>query len=234
MSWLKDFGKYSWLVIHEWGVLITGGIIVALLWLWSTFEQVSISRKVGMALAASFLFFATFRVWLKSYRERADMQKRVDELQNNLDELTVPILKGNFTNNPIVGQFPSDRRDTELILGLTVFNTGAPTALYGFTLKTVFPDGKSFEYSPLPITVKPLEITDPNGKKRYRIETDNYLPSKAMTPVPHNGMVNGYLPYRINMKPEEFAKTSADLFVTFGDANGKPYSIQGKWTPGQK
>lgn len=76
MEWLKQVAEFLWAVINNWAGYTTGGLIVALLWLWSTLRQVPISRKVGIAVAILFLFFAAFNAWRKLYVENEIARSR--------------------------------------------------------------------------------------------------------------------------------------------------------------
>jgi hypothetical protein len=244
MDFFEDIGRFLWAVINNWAGYTTGGVIVAALWLWSTVKQVPISRKSAILVAAFFLLVAIFNAWrdqrtalLNAIRERNDVvaakEKEIGELQQQLDELKVLIIRVAFVDTPVIGIDPRDAKSTEFIIGLNIVNTGAPTALWGFTMRIVLSNGSEFNLKPLNSTVKPLQITDANGKPATQMSPQNYLPIKVgETPIPHNGRASGYLPYGISgIRADDFAKLGADMYITFFDVNGKPYTVQGRYTP---
>jgi hypothetical protein len=63
MDYINDIGRFLWAVINNWAGYTTGGVLVALLWLWTTFRQIPLSRKIGIGVAVIFLFFAVFNAW---------------------------------------------------------------------------------------------------------------------------------------------------------------------------
>jgi hypothetical protein len=68
--WFSDLLHFLLAVINSWAGYATGGVVVALLWLWSTISQIPMSRKAGIVLALFFLFMAFFNAWRKQYREK--------------------------------------------------------------------------------------------------------------------------------------------------------------------
>ncbi|HEY2496356.1 MAG TPA: hypothetical protein VGK24_04745 [Candidatus Angelobacter sp.] len=68
--WFSDLYQFLWAVLNSWAGYTTGGIVVALAWLWSTISQTAMSRKPGIILALFFLFMAFFNAWRKQYREK--------------------------------------------------------------------------------------------------------------------------------------------------------------------
>jgi hypothetical protein len=67
MDYLRDMVLFLWSVLNNWAGYATGGVIVALVWLWSTLRQKPPSRNVGIGLAIFFLFFAFFNAWRDQY-----------------------------------------------------------------------------------------------------------------------------------------------------------------------
>ncbi|HEX4920517.1 MAG TPA: hypothetical protein VFV92_07230 [Candidatus Bathyarchaeia archaeon] len=82
MDWIKDVGVYLWAVLWNWGNLATGGVIIALLWLYySVIRQSSMPRKVGIVVALLFLMFATFNAWREQYRKNnPGLRLQIDEI----------------------------------------------------------------------------------------------------------------------------------------------------------
>src|SRR6266496_4592186 len=89
MEWISELGAFLWAVINNWAGYTTGGVVVALLWLWSTLKQIPISRKFGIGIALIFLFFAIFNAWRERNHAALDAERK-------LEELTIPKLDGHI------------------------------------------------------------------------------------------------------------------------------------------
>jgi hypothetical protein len=75
---MEDFLRFLWAVANNWAGYTTGGLVVALLWLWSTLKQVPISRKTSIAVAVMFLIFAFFNAWRGQYlRTKSGLKMQV-------------------------------------------------------------------------------------------------------------------------------------------------------------
>ena len=74
-AWLSDLFQFLRAVLNSWAGYTTGGIVVALAWLWSTISQIPLSRKAGIVLALFFLFMAFFNAWRKQYRENLTLTR---------------------------------------------------------------------------------------------------------------------------------------------------------------
>ena len=77
MMFVRELGEFLWAVINNWAGYATGGLIVALVWLWSTVKQGPVSRKFGIGLAILFLFFAVFNAWRDKQHELLALQERL-------------------------------------------------------------------------------------------------------------------------------------------------------------
>ena len=63
MELLRDIVIFLWAVLNNWAGYCTGGVIVALLWFWSTLRQRTLPTKLGLLLAVGFLIVAVFNAW---------------------------------------------------------------------------------------------------------------------------------------------------------------------------
>ena len=60
---ISDIFQFIWAVINNWAGYATGGLLVALVWVWSVWKDKPTPRAVLLALAGLFLFFAFFKAW---------------------------------------------------------------------------------------------------------------------------------------------------------------------------
>jgi hypothetical protein len=67
MELVKEIWEFFLEVVNNWAGYATGGLVVAILWLWSKYQAKDIPRKWALALAALFLFAAFFKAWQKQY-----------------------------------------------------------------------------------------------------------------------------------------------------------------------
>lgn len=81
-DWLRDLLEFFWAVLNSWAGYATGGITVALVWLWSTVFSIPISRHAGIGLAIFFLVMAFFNAWRKQFRLRLQLQKNINRRDN--------------------------------------------------------------------------------------------------------------------------------------------------------
>jgi MFS superfamily sulfate permease-like transporter len=120
MEWIKELGEFLWAVINNWAGYATGGVIVAILWLWSTYFQKSVSKRWGIALAIFFLTIAVFNAWREQHQGLLVAQKK-------LDVLTLPMLEGDMM--VAYGPIGKDNQDTIVTVAGVIKNKGAPTVL---------------------------------------------------------------------------------------------------------
>lgn len=80
METIKELQDFLWAVFNNWAGYTTGGVIVALVSLWSTLKQKTIPRKLGVVLGVIFLFLAFFNAWRDQRHSAMDTQKQVDYL----------------------------------------------------------------------------------------------------------------------------------------------------------
>lgn len=100
-AWFADLFQFLKAVLNSWAGYTTGGIVVALVWLWSTVSQIPMSRKAGIILAIFFLLMALFNAWRKQYHENLALvnnpaQRRQEERVAQLTVLSKFISDGQY------------------------------------------------------------------------------------------------------------------------------------------
>jgi hypothetical protein len=179
MDYLKELGEFSWAVINNWAGYATGGLVVALIWLWSTLKQIPISRKLGITLALIFLFFAFFNAWHNQYSR--SHPGFVLQIQQN----------GIGTN--LAG-------GTIVFIQAVIFNRGAPSIAHDWMLY-VTPIGEKEINAKLLLVTKenPIVFQDQkNGSWTFNSEDTLYY--KTTTPIPSGGQASGVLVFTVEGK----------------------------------
>jgi len=77
LSFLSDLWKFVWASINNWGGYSTGGVIVALIALWSLLRSRPLPRRFGVSVAIFFLFFGIFKAWRDQYHYTIDLQSKL-------------------------------------------------------------------------------------------------------------------------------------------------------------
>jgi hypothetical protein len=207
METAKEFGVFTRDVLNSWAGYCTGGVIVALLWLWSTLNEVPISRKIGIAVAIFFLAVALFNAWQKQYRrantaELPNLSARIDFLYG-----------GNVT----------EINGAQLWMVVALKNEGAPSVAGGYRLGIEFED-RTILIAPTRIN-DGYELRGEGDKVLARFSSSNRLEDKTMSTTIQRGLpVRGWL--RFDFPGIEDSKIrAAKKTLCFRDVNDKEYSI---------
>jgi len=247
MDWLRDLGEFLWAVITNWAGYVTGGIIVALLWLWTSLVPREIpretSRRIAIVLTLVFLLIAVFNAWREQKRAAAKVaadfdafriskQEQINALQKQLQDLNVPKLTTTFDDMKIGPAGPKDR-DTLLIATFTITNTGAPTIIRNFGFGVKCANGFSPHLTSLVPSAKVIQLDTDDGQ-HLSLAPDRWLPRLVSnSPIAHNDAKTGFMMYKADgIAPEDFGKQSADITFTYFDVYGTQTIMGGRWTPG--
>jgi hypothetical protein len=77
MAFWSDLLAFLSAVLNNWAGYVTGGIIVALAWFWSTWFNQPVSRRVGLAIAFVFLLLAIFNAWREERSAKVALEARL-------------------------------------------------------------------------------------------------------------------------------------------------------------
>jgi hypothetical protein len=203
MEWIKDFGVFAWAVVNNWAGYCTGGVIVALLWLWSIIKQQSIPRYVAIGVALAFLLCAFFNAWRTEYRK------------------THPGFVLEFQQG--YANAMSDRPGVFVFLQAVLYNRGLPSVADHWSLHIVPPSHAALDVTPV-LTTSDMPIRynswqfSPNDSLYYKT---------TVTPIPSGGEVSGILVFLLpDKKLEEVGVAGTELTLSCRDAFGNKIKAQ--------
>ncbi len=229
MEYLKDIAVFLWAVINNWAGYTTGGLVVAVVGLWSTVKKITVPRKYGIALALGFLFFAFFNAWRDQYLK-------------TIPRLTLHI------EDTYIGGYPNDPDDTAFLLLVSVTNAyGPPSIADNWKMQIKIPGynspidaigGQPFDPN-LPVTA---ELN--NGQRGVYSASDDLREKLIQTPIAQGARVVGIIPFVVkNTKKSEIYKPQTILTLSCKDVAGNEikgsHILKGRgeplqWYPGLK
>jgi hypothetical protein len=209
-EYIQELWQFVWAVVTNWAGLTTGGVIVALLWLWSTLKQTSIPRKAGIVVALLFLFLAVFNAWREQYKKVQTAAADVPELKGWIDGL-------------LSGEMPMEGRGAVSMILLTVAikSLRSPSIVQGYECTARTPNGESYKGQPQTVPAD-MKLQGKWGVK----ELSNMVPlyeKTAETPIERGGMRRGLLLFTFPDANSRFGLGST-FDLTFEDVVGKKSS----------
>jgi hypothetical protein len=176
MDYLKQFGEFSWAVLNNWAGYTTGGVVVALIWLWSTLQQVPISRQMGIAVALTFLFFAFFNAWRDQYKR-------------SHPGFVLQIQQNGIGTNP--------NKDVVVFIQAVLWNRGTPSIAHDWKLYVTTTDNKEIIAKTLLVTKENPIIFHDQTNGNWTFNSQDTLYYKTTAPVPSGGQAAGVLAFLI-------------------------------------
>jgi hypothetical protein len=225
MEFIRVLSTFLWAVVDNWAGYCTGGVMMALLWLWSMLKTQPIPRKVGIGVALLFLLLAFFNAWRDQYDRVAKLTGQIDkdrpDFIGEIDQIT-------FGDSPETG-------GSSAFVLVTLINKGSPSVVDGFAA-TVDTGEHHIENRATWINAG-LTLYGPNKTVIAKFQEDDNLVAKINTPIPQGGRVRGWLFY--NFKGVSSSQldvgTGAKWTITFSDYLNREYkAVPAKnFTPGQ-
>jgi hypothetical protein len=227
MEICREIGTFLWEVINSWAGYTTGGLIVALLWLWSTLKQKPTPRLLAIGVAILFLLSAFFNAWRSQYDARNAVEKDKQAALEKFKALTIPNLSGDID---FVALAP-EQDGCLVTLTIEITNKGAPSIARGFSIQIVTPSGKSFNGEPLPPPTQPIKLYSgaaTSSADHLTLDNADFLPRKAVSqPIATGGAVSGFVQTLfMGITREEALVPGTVINVRFKDINEKSYVIQ--------
>jgi hypothetical protein len=218
---IREISIWAWAVINNWAGYATGGVIVALAWLWSTFRQKPTSKKFGIGIALVFLCAALFNAWRDQY------QKTYPGLRLTIDEWAIGQM--DFVNSGNLALLGTGAFSE---VTATVRNLGNPSIADNWSFSMSVPDqqnsinGKLVDYNPPP--KDPIVISgDP-------ISVDKFLFKLTKSVIPTGDKRQGLLLFFIPDKSRgELEKAHAVMTLTCHDIAGNVITASQEWKPSQ-
>jgi hypothetical protein len=149
MDFVREFFIFAWAVINNWAGYCTGGVVVALLWFWSTLKQQPIPKKLGLIVAAVFFALAIFSAWREQYHRAQEAEARGPRLVGEIQGTLVGISEGQ------VG----------MIMVATISNlpTGDPSIVKMYSLTITLQSGEQIKGEPFTVP-KTMTFDTPSGR----------------------------------------------------------------------
>jgi hypothetical protein len=207
MMFVRELGEFLWAVINNWAGYATGGLIVALVWLWSTVKQGPVSRKFGIGLAILFLFFAVFNAWRDKQHELLALQER---LTPKLEMIVSQRVWGGMGPNPAETRLG-------MVIWLSIINHGAESIAHDYSAKLVFTDGRIVDGIREQVT---QELRFPDYIIRNADKMAIY-DKTAENPIPRGGARAGIIMFTFPRVVEADMALSPEVILSVKDAEGK-------------
>jgi hypothetical protein len=193
-------------VVSSLAGYITGGVLMALSWIWEHKNQKNLPWRICRWGLAGFLLASFFSVW---YSERPGL---------------IAVLNGVYRGQEVVsGQIIP----TALLL-VEVRNSGAPSIATAWKMDVTV-NGKAIQGRSMAIT-KPVVLNVPGNPTRTYLPS-NYLADKTVKqPIPQGGLVAGMLLIHFTSLNVTDLKAvpDSDIHVTFEDVKGRKYKAINK------
>jgi hypothetical protein len=223
MKLLGDIGSFLWSVINNWAGYCTGGIIVALLWIWSTVKQTTVPRRIGIIVAISFLAVATFNAWREQKKRADDADVARQKAEARFDELTIPKMSADIVGMMDAHMTIGTNNRSLITLVVTVRNLGAPSIAQFKKASITLSGGQEFHPQLMLPTGKDVVLPGGTGVPSITLkEKDRLLDRTMNNPILTGSAVLGWLqcviPY---MQHSELQGATVRLELV--DVAGKPF-----------
>jgi hypothetical protein len=219
MEYIQEIGEFIWAVVNNWAGYCTGGLIVALLWLWATIKQRALPRQIGIALAIIFLFFAVFNAW------RAKDQ----QLRALKESLRSPVLEGGYEGLGVITA-TSPEGMVVIVNGVITNPHGPPTGIVNWKM-FIKSQGRNHLVSGAGFPIGGKDIVIPLGPNDRTITLPivNYWPRKTTQPIPAGGASEGwYIAIFKDTIQGDLHKNNATVVLEFADvASGNLHHLEG-------
>jgi hypothetical protein len=176
-AYLQDFLTFLWAVITNWAGYATGGVIVALVALYTLVKEVPIPKKVGIAIALFFLLLAIFTAWRNEYlKTRPGLIVTVRQI-------------GAMTD----GEY------SRLFVITSVSNRGSASVADGWELRVKRAGSKTWGSWTAPYLFEPNRpiIIEQRGVVRKYSPNDALYLKAGDKPIENGGRVTGFLAFRV-------------------------------------
>jgi hypothetical protein len=176
-----------------------------------------IAAVIGGSLAICYWFLVNRAYSILATTNESSAVKKEEPkpiLSGQIDQIANGVLYNDAGNE--TGKF--------LLTQVSVKNTGVDSIATGWSLLIKWKDGKTMTAQPTHF-LKGLQSVDhafPGG-----FTPDDYIYDKTMRPIPHNGLVRGWVSYVFqDVTLERLREEGTELVVSFEDISGTPYEAR--------
>jgi hypothetical protein len=224
-SLIGDLGTFLWAVINNWAGYCTGGVVVALLWLWSTLKQKNIPRSWGIAVAIFFLAVSTFNAW----REQHQAARTEHEARLHAEDISHPNLRAEIIQSSI-GNVKEFGEQTGVVVWVRISNTGAPSVALDYQLKLETLQGSKLlgGMQELPLAMHFLD----RGVQIRDAQKSSLADKTAENPIQTGASQTGLLFFLFPQRLEEIRSSLKKIKVSFADVLQKRYEAEYAWKQG--
>lgn len=209
---IKDIFIFGYTVMSYWQGYITGGVVVAGMWLYERLTNNNLSNRFIIVGVIVFLLTSFFMAW-------RDEHHALLNIKNTL-EINKP--KFEFESNQMINGESSEIKGLSIFINLTIKNLGTQSVVRGWKLIINSKDVK------LPI-IQPTKISDgfqirgTDNKVIAQFQQNNILIEKAMNPIPQGSLVGGWLRFDVpGITMTQF--NDAIKIISVEDIYGNEYS----------
>jgi hypothetical protein len=213
---MNDLFLSIYAVLSQWVVLMSGGIGLAIT-IWLRVRGKDISNKVFWAIAAFALLLGCFLAW----RDEHNSLKRTEQELAQEKNPNTPRLSGQIEQVK-VGK-SSDNNETQVLIRLSVRNTGAPSIAEGFELAI---RSGNFEAHDNPKEIpKDYTLLPVDKSPKITLNPQEMISRTAPNPIARGSLERGWLRFMFtNTQPERIWRPGMKYTVSFADISGKTYS----------
>ena len=222
MRLMNDFIDWIVSVFKQWTILVTGGIITAVLIVLQARLQEQYSWEFSATVFLLFLVIACFNSWRAERDAVSTLSAELAaERDNNHPQLAGTIEQTVVPNDPGINP-------PQAYLNVSILNRRAPSIAEGWHVDVVI-SGVRTTAQNIPI-IGPIHLMFPNGQSII-LRKNNAIYEKTMTPIPRGGLVRGWLMVSVpGTTPAAVTTAGTRWIVSFKDYEGKTYEAQHEFT----
>ena len=178
---LSHFLQFISVVVKNWAVYVTGGVVMALVWLVCTLINKPMPRNIEIAIALTFLIIALYQAW-------EEKNKQYIALKELLESSDISLQMNSFSS----GQ-DADGQPVFFVGGLLYNKGGRPSGLINWNIAIEFPNGDKIMGAMPPAPYKDLTVTLPGSPPHDIVfRANEFWPTVSQNPIIGGGALGGW------------------------------------------
>jgi len=223
VDWSQVFTREILIGNLIWEVVF--GLVVVRIWAWFKKWPMDIQREIVFWIFGFVVLFAAAVFVAHGWTQ----------LSQQLSGTNGPKLKG-VPSSVTFMPSPNKPSDTLIMIGMTIYNAGAPSVVRDWALAVTDSDKNEYhptlvsttqpapDISPAPIAIPIPSIA--HTTQGMKLGMQDYLVQKADQPIISGGQVDGWLAFDLQDVSFDYLKANAREFeLTFSDVSGQTYSV---------